>query len=49
MMEETAAKDPVFARVYEAFKAFGAEAAAYHEISERAYYDTRELNQLKQD
>lgn len=38
---ETAAKDPLFARVYQAYRDFGAQAQAYHRISEQGYYDTR--------
>lgn len=43
IMEETAAEDPQFARVYEAFKAFESQVIPYHRISEEAYYRTRAL------
>ncbi|WP_308368624.1 MULTISPECIES: TRAP transporter substrate-binding protein [unclassified Microbulbifer] len=43
IMEETAAKDPQFARVYKAFKEFEREVIPYHQISEEAYYQARAL------
>ena len=43
IMEEQAQQDPAFAKVYESFKAFEAQVAPYHKISEQAYYDTRTL------
>ncbi|MBB3061590.1 TRAP transporter substrate-binding protein [Microbulbifer rhizosphaerae] len=43
IMEETAARDPQFARVYKAFKEFEREVIPYHQISEEAYYQARAL------
>ena len=40
---ETAAKDPVFARVYNAYSAFTRQSQAYHRISEQASYELRNL------
>lgn len=42
--QETAAKDPFFARVLESYLDFQDKASSYHKISEFAYYHTRELN-----
>ncbi|MCK7598001.1 TRAP transporter substrate-binding protein [Microbulbifer sp. CAU 1566] len=42
IMEETAAKDPQFNRVYKAFKEFESQVIPYHRISEEAYYRTRD-------
>ena len=39
---ETAAEDPLFDRVYTAYRKFAEQAAAYHHISEVGYYRTRE-------
>lgn len=39
--DEAAARDPLFARVYESYRSFLTDARAYHEISEQAYYETR--------
>ncbi|WP_346838225.1 TRAP transporter substrate-binding protein [Microbulbifer sp. SAOS-129_SWC] len=44
IMEETAAEDPQFARVYKAYKAFKAQVIPYHRISEEAYYQTRSIS-----
>ncbi|BBM01348.1 TRAP transporter substrate-binding protein [Microbulbifer sp. GL-2] len=44
IMQETADKDPEFARVYKAFKDFERDVRPYHQISEEAYYQTRELD-----
>lgn len=41
LYEETAAKDPVFAKVYESYKSYLDKVKAYHRISEEAYYRTR--------
>lgn len=38
---ETAAKDPTFARVYEAYQEYMEQAQQYHAISEEAYYQLR--------
>ncbi|AOS96330.1 Monocarboxylate 2-oxoacid-binding periplasmic protein precursor [Microbulbifer aggregans] len=43
ILEETAAEDPQFARIYEAFREFEAQVIPYHRISEEAYYQTRLL------
>ncbi|TQV82614.1 ABC transporter substrate-binding protein [Exilibacterium tricleocarpae] len=40
---ETAARDPEFARVYNAFREFTEQSQAYHRISEQANYDIRNL------
>ncbi|SHF30292.1 TRAP-type mannitol/chloroaromatic compound transport system, substrate-binding protein [Microbulbifer donghaiensis] len=45
IMEETAAKDPQFARVYEAFQEFEREVIPYHQISEEAYFQARALEE----
>ncbi|WP_105102544.1 TRAP transporter substrate-binding protein [Microbulbifer pacificus] len=42
IMQETAAKDPQFNRVYKAFKEFESQVIPYHRISEEAYYETRD-------
>ncbi len=39
--EEKSQQDPVFNRVYRSYKAFADKIENYHNISERAYYDTR--------
>ncbi|QFT57002.1 TRAP transporter substrate-binding protein [Microbulbifer sp. THAF38] len=44
IMQETANKDPEFARIYKAFKDFERDVRPYHQISEEAYYQARELN-----
>ena len=38
-LNEQAASDPQFNKVYQAYKAFQAKHAAWNEVSERAYYD----------
>ncbi|WP_444929083.1 TRAP transporter substrate-binding protein [Microbulbifer sp. SSSA002] len=43
IMRETAEQDAEFARVYKAFKAFERDVKPYHEISEEAYYQARDL------
>ncbi|KUJ83137.1 ABC transporter substrate-binding protein [Microbulbifer flavimaris] len=43
LLEETAAEDPQFARIYKAFREFEAQVIPYHRISEEAYYETRSL------
>lgn len=40
---EQSAKDPVFKRVYDAYKTFGEGARNYHRISEQAYYEARDV------
>lgn len=40
--EQQAAKDPLFKKVYESYKAFMKDSAPYQKISEQAYYETRE-------
>lgn len=45
ILRETAAQDPEFDRVYQAFKAFEQDVKAYHQISEEAYYQARELKE----
>ncbi|WP_444892397.1 TRAP transporter substrate-binding protein [Microbulbifer sp. ANSA003] len=45
IMQETAQQDPEFARVYKAFKEFERDVKPYHEISEEAYYQARELKE----
>ncbi|USD21514.1 TRAP transporter substrate-binding protein [Microbulbifer variabilis] len=44
LMQETANKDPEFARIYKAFKDFERDVRPYHQISEEAYYQARELD-----
>ncbi|WP_020413933.1 TRAP transporter substrate-binding protein [Microbulbifer variabilis] len=44
IMQETADKDPEFARIYKAFKDFERDVRPYHQISEEAYYQARELD-----
>lgn len=39
--EETAKNDPVFAKVYQAYKTYMDDIREYHEMSEEAYYRTR--------
>ncbi len=45
ILRETATQDPEFDRVYQAFKAFEQDVKAYHQISEEAYYQARELKE----
>lgn len=45
ILQETAAEDPQFARVYEAFKEFQQQVIPYHQISEEAYYQARALEE----
>lgn len=42
VMEENAAKDPMFAKIYASYDAYRSSVIAYHQISERAYFDIRE-------
>ncbi|WP_444920532.1 TRAP transporter substrate-binding protein [Microbulbifer sp. CnH-101-G] len=44
IMQATANKDPEFARIYKAFKDFERDVRPYHQISEEAYYQARELD-----
>lgn len=41
MYDEMAKKDPVFAKVYQAYKKYMDEARQYHSLSEEAYYKIR--------
>lgn len=41
LYEETAASDPLFAKVYKSYKSYLDKVKAYHKISEEAYYRTR--------
>ncbi len=43
VLEELAGKDKQIAKVYESFHQFRAQASAWHDISERAYYNARGL------
>ncbi|WP_078083177.1 TRAP transporter substrate-binding protein [Microbulbifer mangrovi] len=43
IMQQTAARDPQFNRIYRAFQEFESQVIPYHRISEEAYYKTREL------
>ena len=43
VLEEIAAEDPEFKKVYDSQKAFQEQAIKYHKISEQAYYRAREL------
>ena len=45
ILEETAAEDPQFNRVYRAFREFEQQVIPYHRISEEAYYQTRALGE----
>ena len=45
ILEETAAEDPQFNQVYEAFREFEQQVIPYHRISEEAYYQTRALGE----
>ena len=40
--EQQAAKDPLFKKVYESYKAFMKDSAPYQKISEQTYYEVRE-------
>lgn len=40
--EQQAAKDPLFNKVYESYKAFMKDSAPYQKISEQTYYEVRE-------
>ena len=42
VMEENADKDKMFKKVYASYDAYRKSATAYHQISERAYYDIRD-------
>ncbi len=43
VLEEIAGRDPFARRVYDSYRAFQAQAAAWHRVSEVAYYRQREL------
>jgi len=49
IMQETADKDPEFARVYKAFKDFERDVRPYHQISEEAYYQARGLGERNKE
>ncbi|WP_226644011.1 TRAP transporter substrate-binding protein [Microbulbifer variabilis] len=49
IMQETANKDPEFARIYKAFKDFERDVRPYHQISEEAYYQARALDEENDD
>ena len=40
-LDEIAARDPLTSRVYQSYKAFQKKVKAWHDVSERAYYDAR--------
>lgn len=41
--QETAAKDPAFAKIYTSYKDYLRQVRQYHAVSEEAYYQLREL------
>lgn len=41
ILKENAASDPVFKKVYDSYSTYKAKVEAYHEISEKAYYQIR--------
>ncbi|AEF56527.1 TRAP transporter substrate-binding protein [Marinomonas posidonica] len=43
-LEEVAAADPMSQKVYDSFSAFNRKVRAWHQVSERAYINARELN-----
>ncbi|AEF56528.1 TRAP transporter substrate-binding protein [Marinomonas posidonica] len=43
-LEEVAAADPLSKKVYDSFKDFGSKVRAWHEVSERAYINAREID-----
>jgi TRAP-type mannitol/chloroaromatic compound transport system substrate-binding protein len=43
VLSEIVGRDPVSAKVYESFSNFQRDVAAYHDVSERAFYKTRDL------
>ncbi len=43
VIAETIAADPLSAKVYESFSTFQKHVSAYHDVSERAFYKTRDL------
>lgn len=43
--EETAEKDPLFAKVYQSYKTYLDDIRAYHKLSEEAYYLTRDSSE----
>ena len=43
VLEDLAAKDPMARKVHDSFRAFLADVAAYHRISEQAYINARDL------
>ncbi|WP_299584020.1 TRAP transporter substrate-binding protein [uncultured Microbulbifer sp.] len=49
IMQETANQDPEFARIYKAFKDFERDVRPYHQISEEAYYQARELDERNKE
>ncbi|MEW5249984.1 TRAP transporter substrate-binding protein [Microbulbifer sp. 2201CG32-9] len=44
ILDETAAEDPEFARIYKALQEFQSQVVPYHQISEEAYYQTRAIS-----
>jgi len=42
MYEEFSEEDPVFRKVYDHYRKFATQVRSYHEISEAAYYDSRQ-------
>ena len=43
VLEDEAQSDPLTAKVYQSFKAFSAQAAAWHRVSEQAYMNARSM------
>ena len=43
-LDEVAAADPMSQKVYNSFKEFNGKVRAWHEVSERAYINARELD-----
>ena len=41
MYEQLSAEDPTFAKIYKSYREFQSNVSRYHEISEQAYYGTR--------
>lgn len=44
VLTEQAAADPIFAKVYESVSKFRKQVRAYHDISEKAFYEARDLD-----
>ncbi|MEX2961811.1 TRAP transporter substrate-binding protein [Microbulbifer sp. TYP-18] len=45
ILDETAADDPEFARIYKALQEFQSQVVPYHQISEEAYYQARAISE----